>query len=414
MTFLGHDVLRLNHVGDWGTQFGMLIYYLKSKHGEMLREVIAAAQAASSGGGEKRQQIQQAAEKLNIGDLVEFYKAAKKEFDEDISFQEAARQEVVRLQSGDADSLFLWQVICEKSRQEFQQIYDLLHVDLVERGESFYNPFLSDIVTMLEKQGLVTVSEGAKCVFLTPPSSSSTSNGPPPMIVQKSDGGYLYATTDLAALQHRVNVEHADHIIIVTDSGQAGHFHNVFTVGRRAGLLRKPNQASSGGEEVKVTHVPFGLVLGEDGKKIKTRAGESVKLKDLLNEAVLAAQQAFLERSPEAAKEEVEQKSKVMGIAAVKYADLSMNRESNYKFSFQKMLSLQGNTAPYMLYAYVRIQGIKRKAGEVLLDKMAAERPPRGDAQGLDQALKDLLTRYFSQHSLGETCFLSSSGLKGL
>eukprot|EP00969_Alexandrium_andersonii_P220972 9759299-Alexandrium_andersonii.AAC.1 len=201
------------------------------------------------------------------------------------------------------------------------------------------------------------------------------------MIIQKSDGGYLYATTDLAALQHRVNVEHADRIIIVTDSGQAGHFHNVFTVGRRAGLLR----SRGSDREVKVTHVPFGLVLGEDGKKIKTRAGESVKLKDLLNEAVLIAQQAFLERSTakqqdqeqeegvvveqEQQEEEVEEKSKVMGIAAVKYADLSMNRESNYKFSFQKMLSLQGNTAPYMLYAYVRIQGIKRKAGEVLLEK---------------------------------------------
>lgn len=363
LEFLGHDVLRLNHVGDWGTQFGMLIRYLKETNPEMIRLDL---------------DTQAAAEQLNIGDLVEFYKAAKVRFDADPSFQSAARQEVVKLQAGDKENIQVWQAICEKSRKEFQGVYDLLGVSIIERGESFYNPLLVDLVAELDKKGVVVESEGAKCIFL--PGYKNGDGTPMPMIIQKSDGGFLYATTDLAAIKHRTSNEKADRVIYVTDSGQAQHFAMVFDAASSAKLLPEDRK-------VELTHVPFGLVLGEDGKKIKTRAGDSVKLKELLQEAVKIAEEGFVSRLAsstgdstqqetgttavavatkldQAQQAEIAYKAKVMGIAAVKYADLAMNRESNYKFSFNKMLSLTGNTAPYMLYAFVRIQGIQRKAAE--------------------------------------------------
>jgi arginyl-tRNA synthetase len=321
-------------VGDWGTQFGMLITYLR----EACPEALTTSDA------------------IDLGDLVAFYKQAKVRFDEDEAFREAARQEVVRLQAGAEDSRKAWTLLCEQSRREFQVIYDRLDICLTERGESFYNPLLPDVVADLEKAGLLVEDQGAQCVFLE--GFSNKDGSPLPLIVQKSDGGYNYATTDLAAIRYRVQQDHADRIIYVTDAGQANHFAQVFQVAQRAGWLPA---------DVEVVHVPFGLVQGEDGKKLKTRSGETVRLKDLLDEAVARARRDLETRLQQEGRQETEafiaHASQVIGISAVKYADLSQNRTSNYIFSYDKMLALQGNTAPYLLYAYVRIQGISRKGG---------------------------------------------------
>ncbi|MFP4103999.1 arginine--tRNA ligase [Coleofasciculus sp.] len=334
LEFRDHHVLRLNHVGDWGTQFGMLITYLR----EVCPEALTTAEA------------------VDLGDLVSFYRQAKKRFDTDEAFQEAARQEVVKLQAGAEDTKRAWQLLCEQSRREFQVIYDLLDVHITERGESFYNPLLPDIVKDLEQSGLLVEDQGAKCVFLE--GFTNKKGEPLPLIVQKSDGGYNYATTDLAALRYRIEQDGANRIIYVTDAGQANHFAQVFQVAQRAGWLP---------ETVEVVHVPFGLVLGEDGKKLKTRSGETVRLRDLLDEAIARARADLETRIQAEGRQEteefIEHVAQVVGMAAVKYADLSQNRTSNYVFSFDKMLSLKGNTAPYLLYAYARIQSIGRKGG---------------------------------------------------
>lgn len=332
LEFRGHEVLRLNHVGDWGTQFGMLIAYL--------REVYPSALTT--------------ADALDIGDLVTFYKQAKARFDEDETFKETARQEVVKLQSGDETSRKAWQLLCNQSRREFQVIYDLLDIQLEERGESFYNPFLASTIKLLEDQGLLEEDQGAKCVFLE--GFSNKDGDRLPLIVQKSDGGFNYATTDLSAIKYRLEEDQANRIIYVTDAGQANHFTQVFQVARRAGILK---------DKVDVVHVPFGLVQGEDGKKLKTRSGDTIKLKDLLEEAVIRAKKDLTSRLEKETREETESfidyVAQGVGLSSVKYADLSQNRTSNYIFSYDKMLALQGNTAPYLLYAYVRIQGISRK-----------------------------------------------------
>lgn len=333
LEFQGHHVLRLNHVGDWGTQFGMLITHLKDKYPEALTR----------------------SEALALGDLVNFYREAKQRFDQDQAFKERSRLAVVDLQSGENNARTAWQLLCEQSRREFQKIYDTLGVKLEERGESFYNPFLPDVVEDLNTIGLLQEDQGAKCVFLE--GYLNKEGETLPLIVQKSDGGYNYATTDLAALRYRINQDKADRIIYVTDSGQADHFAQVFQVARRAGWIP---------EGVTVLHVPFGLVLGEDGKKFKTRSGDTVALKELLNEAIERALADINQRYPDSPSDFKQQVANVIGIAAIKYADLSQNRHSNYIFSFDKMLSLQGNTAPYLLYAYVRIQGIGRKFNQTI------------------------------------------------
>ncbi|MFN6565373.1 MAG: arginine--tRNA ligase [Nostoc sp. ChiSLP01] len=335
LEFQGHDVLRLNHIGDWGTQFGMLIAYLR----EVYPQALTTANA------------------LDIGDLVTFYRQAKQRFDADEAFQETARQEVVRLQAGAQDTLHAWKLLCEQSRQEFQVIYDFLDINLIERGESFYNPLLPGVVEDLEKSGLLVENQGAKCVFLE--GFTNREGEPLPLIVQKSDGGYNYATTDLASLRYRIQQDEAKRIIYVTDAGQANHFAQVFQVARKAGWIP---------DDVELEHVPFGLVLGEDGKKFKTRSGDTVRLRDLLDEAVVKFRELLEAKIQEEGRNETEEfkahVSKVAGISSVKYADLSQNRTSNYIFSYDKMLSDKGNTAPYMLYAYARIQGISRK-GEI-------------------------------------------------
>ena len=340
LEFRGHPVLRLNHVGDWGTQFGMLITHLK----QVAPEALDTADA------------------VDLGDLVAFYRQAKARFDEDEAFQATSREEVVKLQGGDPVSLKAWGLLCDQSRREFQQIYDRLDIALSERGESFYNPTLQAVVDDLRAAGLLVVDDGAGCVFLE--GVSGKDGQPLPLIVQKSDGGFNYATTDLAAIRYRFAAAPAGdgsgRVIYVTDAGQASHFAGVFQVARRAGWI--PEGAS-------VEHVPFGLVQGEDGKKLKTRAGDTVRLRDLLDEAVQRAEADLRRRLAEEGRSEdeafIQQVATTVGLAAVKYADLSTNRITNYQFSFERMLALTGNTAPYLLYAVVRIAGIARKGGDL-------------------------------------------------
>ena len=336
LEFRGHRVLRLNHVGDWGTQFGMLITHLKQVAPEALEHPDA----------------------VDLGDLVAFYRQAKARFDEDEVFQATAREEVVKLQGGDRDSLKAWQLLCDQSRREFQKIYDRLDIRLEERGESFYNPYLQAVVDDLKTAGLLVVDDGAGCVFLE--GVSGKEGKPLPLIVQKSDGGFNYATTDLAAIRYRFAAppagDGASRVIYVTDAGQASHFAGVFQVAHRAAWI--PPHAG-------VEHVPFGLVQGDDGRKLKTRSGDTVRLKDLLDEAVERAEADLRRRLAEEGRSESEDfirhVATTVGIAAVKYADLSTNRITSYQFSFDRMLALSGNTAPYLLYAVVRIAGIARK-----------------------------------------------------
>ena len=339
LEFAGHDVVRLNHIGDWGTQFGMLVEHLRDEYPAALNK--------------------DTSRQVELGDLVLLYKAAKKRFDVEEDFKTRAREGVVKLQAGNAEELAAWESLCAASRLEYQKIYDKLNIKgLKERGESFYNPYLNDVVKDLEQQGLAVESEGAKVVFLEGYENRDGTNLP--LLVQKSDGGFNYATTDLAAIRHRVLMskgeggEQADRVLYVTDAGQSQHFSMVFQAAKKANFV--PEHSS-------LEHVPFGLVQGEDGKKFATRSGDTVKLKDLLDEAVRIAGEDIKVRNPEeASSTQFEEVATTVGIGAVKYADLSMNRESNYRFSYERMLSLNGNTAPYMLYAYARICSIIRKA----------------------------------------------------
>ena len=340
LEFRGHRVLRLNHVGDWGTQFGMLITHLKQVAPETLNT----------------------ADAVDLGDLVAFYREAKKRFDEDEAFQTTSREEVVKLQGGDPVSLKAWGLLCDQSRREFQKIYDRLDIRLSERGESFYNPYLASVLSGLKEAGLLVTDDGAECVFLE--GVSGKDGKPLPVIVRKSDGGFNYATTDLAAIRYRFaqasDGDGARRVIYVTDAGQANHFAGVFQVAKRANWI--PDHG-------RLEHVPFGLVQGEDGKKLKTRSGDTVRLRDLLDEAVERSEADLRRRLEEEQREEdesfIEHVAGTVGLAAVKYADLSQNRITNYQFSFDRMLALQGNTAPYLLYAVVRIAGIARKGGDL-------------------------------------------------
>lgn len=329
-SFLGHDVLRLNHIGDWGTQFGMLIAYIK----EFAPKLLAGS------------------EQITTEELMTYYRSAKRIFDEDENFKKKAHQEVVKLQAREEEAIHIWKKICHISRLAFQKIYDLLDVSIQERGESFYHPFLHDLIEELEEKKLITVSDGAKCIFMD---GFSTKEGKPlPLIVQKSDGGFNYATTDLAAMKHRSLAEKADRIIVVVDLGQSLHFKMVYQAALLAGYIDPT--------KVQFNHVAFGLVLGADGKKFKTRSGETEKLIDLLETAITKAKEIIQEKDPEINLKNLDHLAQNIGIAAVKYADLSTQRQKDYSFSYEKMLQFEGNTAVFLLYAYVRIQGIKRKA----------------------------------------------------
>jgi arginyl-tRNA synthetase len=338
MDFWGHNVVRLNHVGDFGTQFGLLVEHLRDTCPEALNK--------------------ETSQNVELGDLVVLYKAAKKRFDADDDFKQRARESVVKLQAGSTEEVTAWESLCAASRVEYEKIYNVLNIEgLEERGESFYNPFLSTVVQDLQDAGLAVESEGALAVFLDGYTNRDGSGLP--LLVRKSDGGYNYATTDLAAIRHRVlskDGEQAQRVLYVTDAGQAQHFEMVFSAANAAHWIP---------DGVSLEHVPFGLVQGEDGKKFATRSGETVKLKDLLDRAIEIAGEDLKARNPDPDQsflQRVDTVARIVGIGAVKYADLSMNRESNYRFSYQRMLSLNGNTAPYMLYAYARVCGIIRKA----------------------------------------------------
>lgn len=327
--FLGHDVVRLNHIGDWGTAFGMLIAYLK----------------------EKAPGVLDGTQTTDLTHLVGWYRASKQQFDADPDFKKRSQLEVVALQGGDAAALQAWKIICDISKKAYQEVYDLLEIKLNDRGESFYNPMLADTIADLESKGLVVVSDGAKCIFLE--GFQNREGQPLPLMVQKSDGGYNYAATDMAAIRHRIDVEKGDRLIYVTDAGQATHFQMIFKTAEKAGYLNP--------KAVHVDHVPFGLVLGADGKKFKTRSGDTERLIDLLTAAIDHAGVILQERSPEMAQEEWQHLAKALGIGAIKYADLSCHRAGDYSFSYERMLKFEGNTAAYLMYSYVRVAGIKRK-----------------------------------------------------
>ncbi len=327
LEFLGHTVIRQNHVGDWGTQFGMLIAHLK----EVCPEALA-------GKGD-----------YNLGDIVEFYREAKKRFDEDPPFSDRSRDEVVKLQSGEGEATRAWEMLCRQSRKEFEEIYQQLDVIIEEKGESYYNPFIPEMLGELDQQGLIEISDGAKVVWLD--GFTNKEGEPLPLIVQKRDGGYNYDTTDMTTIRYRVRELSADKILYVTDAGQSQHFQMLFAAAKKAGWLKHTG----------AIHVPFGMVLGEDQKKFKTRSGDTVPLRDLLDEAVRRARAVVDQKNPGLSEKRREEIAEVIGLAAIKYADLSHNRISNYVFSFDKMLALNGNTAPYLIYAYVRIQSIARK-----------------------------------------------------
>ena len=319
LSFLGDEVIRQNHIGDWGTQFGMLIAYLEMKDEDG---------------------------SVSLKDLEQFYKDAKKEFDADANFANKAREYVVKIQSGDSHCLQLWQNFIDISLGHCEDVYKKLDVNLTRddvRAESFYNDALPNVLETLKSEKLLEESDGAKCIFLE--------GDEIPVIVQKSDGGYLYATTDLAALKYRAQTLGAKRIAYVVDARQSGHFKQVFRVAKDAGFVS---------EDVSLEHIAFGTMMGKDGKPFKTRDGGTVKLIDLLDEAVVKARET-VNNKDEYSEEEIETLAKIIGIGAVKYADLSINRESNYIFNWDKMLSFEGNTSLYMQYAYARIQSIFRK-----------------------------------------------------
>ncbi len=333
LAFLGDDVSRVSHIGDYGTQFGMLIAQLEDAHPDRDHE----------------------AEGFGLGDLVAFYQAAKVRFDADATFAERSRQRVVDLQAGEPTARAAWAALLERSRADNDEVLALLGVtDLVERGESTYEPHLPAVVADLERAGLAGEDAGALCVF--PPGFTNKEGDALPLIVRKSDGGFNYATTDLAALRVRV-AEGARRIVYVVDVAQSQHLAMVFATARAAGWLP---------DHVEVVHVAFGLVLGEDGKRLRTRSGENPKLRELLDEAVDRAGAFVVARAAERDEpvpDDLDAIARAVGIGAVKFADLSQHRLSNYIFSYDRMLSLKGDTAPYLQYAYARIRSILREAG---------------------------------------------------
>jgi arginyl-tRNA synthetase len=330
--FEGHTVIRQNHIGDWGTQFGMLIALLKEQHPDILDNPGS----------------------IEIADLESFYQEAKAKSDSDDGFAQTARDEVVKLHNHDKDTLAVWQYIVDESRRHYLPIYQQLSVTLKmndERGESFYAEKLANVVMALKNKSIVHESDGAICVF--PGDFKNKEGDPLPFIIQKSDGAFLYATTDLAALRFRINELKADKIIYVTDARQALHFRMLFESVKMAGWVN---------ENIDLMHITFGTMLGADGKPFKTRAGGTVKLKDLLDEAIYRASSVVEEKNPDLPNEQKQEIAQAVGIGAIKYADYSNNRNSDYIFSFDKMLAMEGNTAPYMQYAYARIKSIERKA----------------------------------------------------
>lgn len=329
LEFLGHHVIRANHVGDWGTQFGMLIAWL-----------------------EKQQQ--ENAGDMALADLEGFYRDAKKHYDEDEAFAERARNYVVKLQSGDTYFREMWRKLVDITMTQNQITYDRLNVTLTRddvMGESLYNPMLPGIVADLKAKDLAVESEGATVVFLD--EFKNKEGDPMGVIIQKKDGGYLYTTTDIACAKYRYETLHADRVLYYIDSRQHQHLMQAWTIVRKAGYVP---------DSVPLEHHMFGMMLGKDGKPFKTRAGGTVKLADLLDEALERARRLVAEKNPDMPADELEKLANAVGIGAVKYADLSKNRTTDYIFDWDNMLAFEGNTAPYMQYAYTRVLSVFRKA----------------------------------------------------
>ena len=337
LEFLGHNVIRANHIGDWGTQFGMLIAFL-----------------------EKKQQEQQT--EIALSDLEAFYREAKQLYDQDEAFAERARGYVVKLQGGDEYCAQMWKKLVDITMAQNQHNYDRLNVSLTRddvMGESLYNPMLPGIVADLEQKGLAVESEGAVVVYLE---EYKTKEGDPMgVIIRKKDGGYLYTTTDIACAKYRYETLKADRVLYYIDSRQHQHLMQAWTIVRKAGYVP---------ESVPLEHHMFGMMLGKDGRPFKTRAGGTIKLADLLDEAHERALKLVSDKNPEMSPAELQQLAEVIGIGAVKYADLSKSRTTDYVFDWDNMLAFEGNTAPYLLYAYTRVLSVFRKAG---ISKLATE-----------------------------------------
>ncbi|QLI83252.1 arginine--tRNA ligase [Chitinibacter fontanus] len=331
LSFAGHDVQRCNHVGDWGTQFGMLVAYL--------------VETRQSGDAD-----------LELADLENFYRKSKVRFDEDAAFADTARNYVVKLQGGDPEVLALWKQFVEVSMHHCQAVYDKLGVGLdlaAVRGESAYNDDLPVVVSDLKAAGLLEESQGAQVVFL--PEFKNPEGEPQAMIIQKKDGGYLYATTDLAAIRYRHRTLDLKRVVYVVDARQSLHFQQLFTLSRKAGFAPA---------DMALEHVAFGTMMGEDGKPFKTRSGDTVKLVELLDEAVERAYALVSSKNPDLAEDTRRSIAQAVGIGAVKYADLSKNRTSDYIFNWDTMLAFEGNTAPYLQYSYTRVASVFRKVGD--------------------------------------------------
>jgi arginyl-tRNA synthetase len=375
LEFGGHRVIRENHIGDWGTPFGMLIEHLVDL-------------------GET-----EAANELGVGDLDGFYKSARVKFTEDETFQDRARQRVVLLQGGDGETLRLWHLLVAESARYFDEVYRTLDVRLTGddlMGESVYNDLLAPVVERLRSAGMLTESDGAEVVF--PPGFQNRDGEPLPLIIRKRDGGYNYATTDLATVIDRVERLHATLSVYVVGSPQAQHLQMVWAVAEQAGWLPPPNRC---------VHVAFGSVLGADGRMLKSRSGSSVKLVDLLNEAIERAEASVAEKNPDLSPDERSEVARMVGLGAVKYSDLSTDRIKDYRFDWERMLSFDGNTAPYLQYAHARIRSIFRRA-EVGADSLAGVVPMLGTPQeralamqllSFDSAVWDTIDRY-SPHRL--------------
>lgn len=330
LEFLGHNVIRANHVGDWGTQFGMLIAFLEKQQNEH-HEAIALA------------------------DLEAFYREAKRTYDEDEAFAERARSYVVKLQGGDTYCRDMWKKLVDITMSQNQLVYDRLNVTLTRNdvmGESLYNDMLPGIVADLREKGLAVTSEGATVVFLD--EFKNKEGEPMGVIIQKKDGGYLYTTTDIACAKYRYETLGADRVLYYIDSRQHQHLQQAWTIVRKAGYVP---------ESVPLEHHAFGMMLGKDGRPFKTRSGGTIKLTDLLDEAVERAHTLVSEKNPEMSAQELKDLAEVVGIGAVKYADLSKSRTTDYVFDWDNMLAFEGNTAPYMQYAYTRVLSVFRKAG---------------------------------------------------
>lgn len=324
-SFLGHEVIRDNHIGDWGTQFGMVIYGWKNL---LDREALA---------------------RDAIAELVRIYKETNERATADSSVRDACREELVKLQAGEAENLSIWHECVSLSLREFERAYEILGIRYdIQRGESFYNDRLAHVVERFLKSGLAEISEGAVCVFFRDIPDLADK----PCIIRKRDGGYNYATTDVATVDYRIDDLKADTVWIVTGAPQQLHFRQIFEIARREG------------READFKHITHGSILGEDRKLMKTRSGENVALRDVLAEAIVRARAIIDQKNPELAESEKNEVAKIIGIGAVKYADLAQYRMTDYIFSWDRMLSLQGNTAPYLQNAYVRIRSIFRKAGE--------------------------------------------------